>query len=282
MLDDAPSRTAFRVALRRAAHQVLDVPPVFHDPLALQIVGATASEIRQDPRADAPLSRGLRAFMAVRSRFAEERLSRAAAAGVRQYVVLGAGLDTFSLRNPFQQLRIFEVDHPATQQFKRDRVVAAGLEACQQAIYVPIDFATQALPEVLSQAGFLSSEPAFFSWLGVVPYLEETAIVATLRFVASVAPPVEVVFDYAVDPALLSFIERAGIRALADRVAALGEPFRTFFAPERLHTLLTRAGLVVFEDLGSDELNQRYFSGRLDALRLRSRAARLTSAGRPR
>jgi methyltransferase (TIGR00027 family) len=280
MLDNAPSKTALRVALRRAAHQVLDIPPVFDDPLALRIVGATASEIQLDPRRDAPLSRGLRAFMAVRSRWAEERLARAVAAGVRQYVVLGAGLDTFSLRNPFQQLRIFEVDHPATQQFKRDRVVAAGLQAQQQAIYVAIDFSTQALPEVLAEAGFLSSAPAFFSWLGVVPYLEEAAILATLRFVASVAAPVEVVFDYAVDPALLSFLERAAVRALADRVAAAGEPFRTFFAPDRLHTLLTQVGLDVIEDLGTDELNQRYFRGRQDALRLRSRAGRLTSAGR--
>lgn len=218
--------------------------------------------------------------MAVRSRFTEDRLSRAIAAGVLQYVVLGAGLDTFSLRNPFPQLRVFEVDHPATQALKRERILAAGLRGQERAIYVAIDFQTQALPDVLEDAGLLSAAPTFFSWLGVVPYLDEAAIRSTLQFVASVAPPTEIVFDYAVDPALLSPLERAGVAALSDRVAAAGEPFRTFFAPQRLHAMLREAGFDVVDDLGADELNQRYFRGRQDELRLRSGAGRLVSAQR--
>src|SRR5262249_44867090 len=156
-------------ALRRAAHQVLDDPRVFDDPLALPIAGTTASEIRQDPAQDTPLARGLRAFIAVRSRWTEDRLSAAVASGGLQYVVLGAGFDTFSLRNPFPQLEVFEVDHPATQALKRQRVLAAGLQAQERAIYVAVDFERQALPEALRDAGFHPAAPAFFSWLGVVP-----------------------------------------------------------------------------------------------------------------
>jgi methyltransferase (TIGR00027 family) len=280
MLEDAPSRTAFRVALRRAAHQVLDKPPVFADPLAIPMVGASSADIESDPRNHSVFGRALRAFMAARSRWAEHRLSDAVNRGVFQYVILGAGLDTFAFRNPFPQLRIFEVDHPATQAFKRERADAAGFLPTSGVTYVAIDFEKQALAAALAANGFDSTLPAFFSWLGVVPYLELAATAETLRFVASVATPVEVVFDYAVDPALLSAAEQAAVAVLADRVAAAGEPFRAYFVPGHLHAQLRQMGFDVVDELGPDEINQLYFNGRRDGLRLRGRAARVLSARR--
>jgi methyltransferase (TIGR00027 family) len=275
MHENAPSRTAIRVAIRRAAHQVLDDPPLLKDLFAVAIAGADPDQIRQDPRQHTPFGRALRALIAVRSRWAEDRLAQAVDNGVLQHVILGAGLDTFALRNPFHQVKVFEVDHPATQALKRERIMAAGLEAGDTAIYVPVDFERQELAAALREAGFLPQEPAFFSWLGVVPYLDRPAIVHTLRFVASVASPSEVVLDYAVDPLLLSAAERAGIEALARQVAAAGEPFRTYYVPDQLHALMRELGFDILEDLGADEINARYFCDRRDALGLRGKGARL-------
>src|SRR5271170_3182658 len=167
------SRSALRVALRRAAHQIHDSPVVFNDPLAVAILGeAYAEELRRTPlRPDRPFSIGLRAFLVARSRYAEDNLSRAVAAGVGQYVLLGAGLDTFAYRNPHAGLRVFEVDHPATQQWKREQLEAAGIAIPAALTFVPVDFERQTLAEGLGQAGLDLSAAAFFSWLGVTPYL---------------------------------------------------------------------------------------------------------------
>src|ERR1700684_280435 len=135
------SRTAQRVAIRRAAHQLLDQPRVLDDPLALRIIGSEAAEaLRSDPKEDHAFSRAFRAFMAARSRYAEDELARAVARGVTQYVVLGAGLDTFAYRNPHAGLHVFEVDHPATQVWKRERVPAAGIAIPPSFTLFSIDF----------------------------------------------------------------------------------------------------------------------------------------------
>jgi methyltransferase (TIGR00027 family) len=156
---DAPSRTAERVALRRAAHQVLDHPKVFDDPLAVAIAGV--SEFPHETL----FARLLRAFMAVRSRYAEDQLTSAIARGVRQYVVLGAGLDTYAYRAA-PEVRVFEVDHPATQAWKRSRLEDAGIAIPDSMRFVPVDFERQNLADELAQAGFNMDQPAFFSWLG--------------------------------------------------------------------------------------------------------------------
>src|SRR5271165_4327165 len=162
------SRTARRVAIRRAAHQLLDQPRVFDDPLALLIIGAeTAQDLRTNPKEHHAFSRAFRAFMAARSRYAEDELARAVAYGVRQYVVLGAGLDTFAYRNPHPGLRAFEVDHPATQAWKREQLQAAGIAIPAGLTFVPIDFERQTLADGLARAGFDNGATAFFSWLGV-------------------------------------------------------------------------------------------------------------------
>ena len=149
------SRTAQRVAIRRAAHQILDHPKVLDDPLALLIIGAAAAEaLRSRPKEDQGFSRAFRAFMVARSRFAEDELARAVRHGVAQYVVLGAGLDTFAYRNPHPALRVFEVDHPATQSWKREQLRAAGISAPSSLTFVPIDFEQQTLAD-----GFQQSDP---------------------------------------------------------------------------------------------------------------------------
>ena len=278
MHDDRPSRTAFRVALRRAAHQVLDDPRVFEDPLALAIVGADADELRSDEKSQARISRLMRAFMAVRSRYAEDGLAAAFEDGTRQYVILGAGLDTFAYRNPFPGLCVFEVDHPATQGWKRRRLEAAGIAIPESMTFAPVDFESQTLAEGLARAGFQMDRKAFFSWLGVVPYLTRSAAMETLRFVASLPPGSVIVFDYALPPESLDPVRRQAFDALAARVAASGEPFQTFFDPAELEAELRRVGFASFEDLETEEINARYFSGRADGLRIAGGLGRLMKA----
>jgi methyltransferase (TIGR00027 family) len=191
-----PSRTALGAAAHRAAHQSLDEGRIFADPLALAVLGAAPAEIFGDDL-DRPANRAMRAFIAARSRFAEESLAAAAARGVRQYVVLGAGLDTFAHRNPFVDagLRVFEVDHPATQAWKRRRLAEAGLASPGSLSFAPVDFERQTLAAGLAAAGFDAGRPAFFSWLGVVVYLTRPAVVDTLAFIAALPAGAAVVFD---------------------------------------------------------------------------------------
>jgi methyltransferase (TIGR00027 family) len=271
-----PSRTAWGVALRRAAHQIQDEPRVFEDPLALRITGG---EWR--PRAEEPesVSRGFRAFMAVRSRYAEDELARAAKAGARQYVVLGAGLDTFACRNPYSGLRVFEVDHPATQGWKKQLLERAEISVPESAIFVPLDFERDSLADRLKEAG-LTMEPTFFSWLGVTPYLTREAFDATLRFIASQPGGSGVVFDYCVPPCSMTEMQRRAFEALAERVARMGEPFRLFLDPSELQRHLCEIGFTRSEDLNGEAIDERYFCGRVDGLGVRGGAARLLSAFR--
>jgi methyltransferase (TIGR00027 family) len=278
MHDGRPSRTAFRVALRRAAHQVLDDPKVFEDPLALAIVGVDAEALKSEENSQERVSLIMRAFMAARSRYAEDGLAAAFASGTRQYVVLGAGLDTFAYRNPFPGLRVFEVDHPATQGWKRRRLEEAGIAVPESMTFAPVDFESQTLAEGLDRAGFQRAQKAFFSWLGVVPYLTRVAALETLRFVASLPPGSGIVFDYSLPPESLDPVRRRALEALAARVAAAGEPFQTYFDPPELEAELRRLGFTSFEDLGTDEINARYFSGRADGLRAGGGIGRLMKA----
>jgi len=282
MHESRASRTAFRVAVRRAAHQVLDRPKVFDDPLAVRVVGEEAvSRIAGETSpAESAVARARRAFFAVRSRYAEDELARAVANGIRQYVVLGAGLDTFAYRNPFaaQGLRVFEVDHPATQAWKRELLEAASIAIPADLVYVAVDFERQTLADSLRQASFRLDQPAFFSWLGVVPYLSETAFQQTVSLVGAMPPETGMVFDYSVDPAALTPVERAALDALARRVSAAGEPFQLFFQPDDLCQRLARAGFRCIEDLGRDQINARYFGLREDGMCIRSNHGRLLCA----
>jgi len=275
-----PSRTAMRVAIRRAAHQVLDSPRVLDDPLAIRIIGPDAAALAASPdRQQGRVGRAIRAFVAVRSRFAEDELARGLDRGVTQYVVLGAGLETFAFRRPpsAAALKVFEVDYPATQAWKRQRLDAAGIDVPSTVTFAPVDFERQTLADGLAQAGFDRQVPAFFSWLGVTMYLTEDAIAPTLTFIASTPPGGGLVFDYAVPRASLRLMSRLALDALARRVAAAGEPFRTFFDPGELGARLARMGFRAIQDLGPDEINARYFRGRADGLRVGSHLGRLMS-----
>ena len=275
MRENRPSATAQRVAMRRAVHQILDQPKVLDDPIALRILGEeSASALQADPQdlERTPLARYLRAFLAVRSRFAEDELALAVERGVRQYVVLGAGLDTFAYRNPYPGLRVFEVDHPLTQAWKRKLLGEAEIPIPGTLIFAPVNFENQTLTEGLRQSGFRFEEPTFFSWLGVTPYLTRDAVTATLQFVAARPAGSGIVFDYAISPSLLSPAELWVFEALARRVAAAGEPFQTFFDPAGLIADLRAKGFAQVEDLDGKTLNERYFQGRTDGLRVGSLA----------
>lgn len=249
--------------MRRATHQVLDQPKVFDDPLAVKIAGAGEGDGGNPQH---PFSRALRAFLAVRSRYAEDQLAKAAGCGVGQYVVLGAGLDTFAYRNPFTELHVFEVDHPATQEWKRARIAEAGIPVPNSVTFAPVDFERESLEQGLAAAEFDRGKPAFFSWLGVTPYLTRTAFDATVQFIAGLPPGSGVVFDYAIERRLLSMIQRMALDAMAERVAKAGEPFQLFFDPAALGADLARTGFGEIENLDKDAINARYFAGRADGL----------------
>ena len=274
-----PSRTAFRVALRRAAHQLYDAHPlVFTDPFAVAILGPDgAAELQRTPRrTDRPHSVSLRAWLVARSRFAEDCLAGAVAAGVTQYVLLGAGLDTFALRNPYSSLRVFEVDHPHTQAWKRKLLATAGLALPSTARLVPVDFEREELADALVAAGLDRGAQTMFAWLGVVPYLTQTAFRATLNFILQSTSGSGVVFDYGQPRSALPFLEQLAHDSLASRVRMAGEPFQLFFTPEQMSEELTAFNTV--EDLGAHALNARYFATRKDGLRILETAPRLLQA----
>lgn len=278
MQHTVPSRTALRVALRRAAHQIYDAPVVFDDLIAVPILGKEyGEELRRTPvRTDRPFSVALRAFMVARSRFAEDNLRQAVAAGVEQYVLLGAGLDTFAYRNPWPRLRVFEVDHPATQQWKRDLLPGSGILKPENVTYVPVDFERQSLALELAAAGFDRSAPTFFAWLGVVPYLSLAAFHATVGYIAGQAEGTGVALDYSQPRAVLPPVEQLMHDSLASRVRLAGEPFQLFFTPEEIAAEFSRFRRI--EDIGSSEINARYFDQRSDQLAVRGAAGRLLSA----
>ena len=243
MQDARPSRTALRVALRRAAHQLYDARPlVLEDPIAVPILGKTyAEELQRTPtRSDRPFSVGLRAFLVARSRYAEDTLAHAVARGVTQYVLLGAGLDTFAHRNPHSHLRVFEVDHPATQQWKRELIETSGLPAPENLTYAPVDFERESLPEQLLSVGFDPNVPTFFAWLGVVPYLTLEAFRATIAFVASQPAGSGIVLDYGQPRSALPFLEKLAHDSLAARVQLAGEPFQLFFTQPEIAAELSK------------------------------------------
>ena len=258
-----------RVATLRAAHQLLDDPLVLDDPVALQILGPkTEAELREDPfQYNDPISRGLRAGLVVRSRFAEEEVARAVAAGVTQYVVLGAGLDTFAYRNFHAALHVFEVDRSSTQQWKRQCLEEAGLPLPGNLTFVPLDFEHGTLAHGLAEAGFRTDYPACFSWLGVTMYLTEAAIFELLGFVASMPNSSSISFDFRVPPSMLNPIERPIAEFMAQRAAALGEPWISGFEPAALREQVLGLGFGEVETYEPDELNRRYLHRRKDGLR---------------
>ncbi|MFJ4652293.1 class I SAM-dependent methyltransferase [Nocardia sp. NPDC088792] len=261
MQNGGPSRTASGAARYRAEHQVLDAASVFRDPLAVAVAepaggpeGLAPGHVDQDPAVAARM----RMFIASRSRYAEDALADAYRAGVRQVVFLGAGLDTFAYRNPHPELRVFEVDHPDTQEWKRQRLAEAQIPIPASVIYAGVDFERQKLEDVLPATGFDVEAPAFFIWLGVTVYLTRPAIAGTLRTIAGFAPGTGLVFDYGLPWTPGTPEERARAEARMRRLAAIGEEWVSFFTPEDIATELHEAGLELVEDVAPDMLLTRY------------------------
>ena len=271
------SKTALGVAIRRAAHQLADRPPVLDDPIAVRLLNGDFADKMQ--RAMHAVGRDARAYMAVRSRYVEDQLAEAVARGVRQYVVLGAGLDTFAYRNPFPSLRVFEADLPASQKAKRRMLARAGIAASSTLTYATLDLEHHTVAEDLSRAGFDASQPAFVGWMGVAPYLTLEAFRSTLAMIAALPSGSGVGFDYALAPETLSDAGRVAFERISERVAAAGEPFQLFFTPETMEAELLRAGFWRIEQLDYEQLNQRYFRNRADGLKLSAvRLAMLAAA----
>ena len=251
MTEGRPSRTALAVAWSRAAHQ-RDAPRVLDDPLATRIVGeAGRSGI-------ASAARPVRFWMAARSRVAEDALAAAVARGVDQYVVLGAGLDTFAYRNPFADLRTFEVDFPATQAWKRRMLEGAAIPVPASATFAPVDFERETLASGLADAGFEADRPAFFSWLGVTMYLTPEAFRSTLAFVGARPPGSGVTLDYVVARKALGWAGRVAYDGLSRRVGRVGEPLRLAFEASAMAEALASSGFGRSEDLDADAVMARY------------------------
>ena len=272
MRKNGHSLTAGKVAMMRAAHQVFDYPKVLDDPIALKIIGSQAnSQIHSQKRKlNTRIQRTLRASVVARSRFAEDELSAAVQKGVRQYVILGAGLDTFAYRNPYSSIgmKVFEIDHPATQEWKRRQLDAAKIPIPETLTFVAVDFEKQSLTGQLHDAGFSTNEPTFFSWLGVTMYLSRDTMMAMMEYICSSTPSgSEIVFDYVTPPSSMKFLHRLVFLLLARRLSNAEEPWVNFLDPGSLVADLTTMGFAQIEDVGPEKINGRHFTNRTDGLR---------------
>src|SRR5215472_2252930 len=247
MDEGQPSRTAVVAALLRAAHQNFDgEPKVLTDPIIVRMLDESERSQLDSLRGGvhSPAARIMRSAFVLRGRFAEDELEAAAARGVTQYVILGAGLDTFAFRQPAYaaKLRIFEVDHKSTQRWKQTRLAACGIAEPRNLVWVPTDFEEGRLAAALQSAGFSPTQPACVSWLGVTQYLTQPAINTVLQVVASLPQPSTLVLTFMVPDADLAGEELDAVQQVARRSAADGEPWRTRYQPEQMRQLLTDAG----------------------------------------
>lgn len=265
------SDTAALTAILRAAHQLVDDEPrIVDDPIAVGLIHEASRECIAARRTELR-SPGLmipRAAVLLRSRYAEDLLAQAVERGVSQFVILGAGLDTFAFRQPAfaRRLQIYEIDYPATQAWKRERLAAVGIEVPDNLYWAPIDFEQQTLAAGLRGAGFDATRPAFFSWLGVTQYLTLPAIDATLNVVAALPSPSTIVLTFMLPDADLPPEEAAAARAVAKHAATTGEPWLTRIRAQELTARLRRLGFREVVHLTPEAANARYFAGRRDGL----------------
>jgi methyltransferase (TIGR00027 family) len=254
MKPNEPSRTAQIIARQRAAHQVLDHGSILNDPFALKILRLDEKDAHQFAN-DPPLASIGRLFTAARSRIAEDALARAVERGIRQIVILGAGLDTFALRNPHgaSDIRIYEVDHPATQAWKRQRLAEAQIALPPWLVLVPVDFECDDVGEKLISQGFQQNSPAFFTWLGVVPYLTEDAIARTLDYIASIQDS-EVVLDYLEPPEAFSEELRQIEKERTEQLKKMDERSVSRFEPAGMAAILRSHGFSDIRDIDFQEI----------------------------
>jgi methyltransferase (TIGR00027 family) len=272
MGERSSSSTAMRVAELRAAHQLIDgEPKIFSDPIVIRLLDAEVLEQIQSNTVllNAPWLAGMRSHVLLRSRYTEDRLAEVVSSGVDQFVILGAGYDTFAYRQPewASRLRIFEVDHPASQRAKQERLAAKGIAIPPNVEFVPIDFEHVSLQDGLSASSLNSSRPAFFSCLGVLVYLTEEAAYAVFKVVASFPKSSEIVFTFSQPDSALDGAEAARRAALASIADSMGEPWRTHFDRKTLIRRLRELGFTEVSVLNPGEAQMKYFRGRNDGLR---------------
>ncbi len=270
------SRTAQAAAAFRASHHLYARPRVFEDPFALVLTSKGWRTVLSNRVAHwlvfGRTWRSLKPVQAqvlVRSRFAEDALANALANGIRQYVIVGAGLDSYALRHPDPTgcVRVFEVDHPDTQRAKRQRLQALALNLPANLEFVGVDFEKQVLDAALGASSYRSDAPAFFSWLGTTHYLSPQATLGTLRSIAqSAAPASEVVLDYSVPIELVGPKERRDVLWMKKLTDRLGEPLIGGLDPAQLHADVKALGYEVIEDIAAPEQTRRYFANRADGL----------------
>jgi len=271
------SKNAQAVAAIRAAHRRYDSPLIYDDPCAYRLCGPGWRAVLRFRGLHAlvfgrflHVLRPVHGQVLARARFAEDHLEGAVRRGVRQYIVLGAGFDSFAVRLPAwaRTLRVFELDRPETLAEKRRRLERAGLGCPDNLEFVPVDFERESLDEVLRRSSFTPAEPSFFSWLGVVVYLTSDSIDATLRSIQSLAPPgSELVFDYMLPDHLVDSRERGVIDFVRRLGVRRGEPYVSYHEPKHIATALSRRGFRLLEDLSPSSQHARYFAGRNDDLR---------------
>ncbi|HEX5725779.1 MAG TPA: class I SAM-dependent methyltransferase [Longimicrobiaceae bacterium] len=270
----AASGTALNVAMLRAAHLVVDgEPPVLNDTVVARLLGG---DVEAQIRAHAdelqtPDLRGLRSAVVLRSRFAEDALMDAVEEGAEQYVLLGAGLDTFAYRQPpwARRLTLIEVDHPASQAAKRAVLAAAGIEIPPNVRFADIDFERETLSHGLARCGVHTAKRTFFSWLGVTMYLTRDAIEATLRTVLSFPKRSEIVFTFAHTESATS--------KLAEGSASAGEPWISYFTPDELGAMLRSLGFSDARFLSREEAERRYYANRADGFAAPPRVSIVTA-----
>jgi len=257
MKSDEPSHMALMVAGQRAAHQLLDHGAILNDPYAVRILGEHKDSVLQ-ALINHPLASVGRLFAVARSRIAEDALSKAVGRGTRQLVILGAGLDTFAFRNPHaDRVTIFEVDHPATQAWKRQRLTAAKLAPPPWLSFVPVDFEREDLQQMLGSSGFQRTSAAFFTWLGVVPYLTRDAIDDTLSYIGSI-PDAEVVFDYMEPPEAFSNEIREVVTERTEQLEKTEERWVSRFEPAGIAATLRSHGFDSIEDISFQQIVSRF------------------------
>jgi methyltransferase (TIGR00027 family) len=251
-------------------HQVLDDDPkILDDPLAVDLVeGSSRDQILAQP-VEERLPEWFRSIFVLRSRFTEDSLAEAVAHGVKQYVLLGAGMDTFAYRQPAwaAAIRVIEVDHPESQAFKRETLSKKGIRVPANVEFCPIDFEQTSLTEGLAKSSLDRSAAAFFSWLGVTQYLTRPAIDATLQFIAAMPNGSELVTEFILPPDQWSSDEQPFLKVVVEAVKELGEPWLTYFTSQELSNHLRATGFSQIRTLTPEEASARYFFNRCDGLR---------------
>ena len=278
---DQPDSTAIRVALWRALHVEVDPPPhVLEDLVGLKFAAPEAGW-RERPDMNPQFIKAFRASIVARARFIEDLVVEQAGQGVRQYVILGAGLDTFAQRRPevASRLAVFEVDQPGPQAWKRRRLVEAGFGVPDWLRLVPVDFeAGDAWLQKLVAAGFDTSKPAVVVSTGVSMYLTRQAIMATLRQVAALATGSTFVMSFLLPLEIADPEDRVGLERAAQGARASGTPFISFFRPEEMLAMACEAGFKDARHVSAAMLAERYFAGRTDGLRPPNNAEELLVA----